>query len=122
MKRDDRPHPPEVSALTMEPWFSVRCLFAFEGASTGRSNFEERVTLWRAESFEAAIAMAELDAVDYAENVGGRYLGLAQAYHLAEGSPASGAEVFSLMRESDLDPDDYLGRFFNTGAERQQRD
>ena len=121
MKRDEALQP-AASTPTMEPWYSVRCVFAFDGTSAGRNNFEERVTLWRAESFDEAIAMAENDAVDYAENVGGRYLGLAQAYHLAEDSLTSGVEVFSLMRESDLDPEDYLSRFFDIGAERQQRD
>jgi hypothetical protein len=27
--------------------------------------------------------------------------------------------VFSLMRDSDLEPDAYVDRFFNTGRERQ---
>lgn len=121
MKRDEHMSPPDTSAPTLGPWYSVRCVFAFGGTSGGRTNFEERITLWRAESFDAAIAMAERDAVDYAENVGGTYLGLAQSYHLAETSPTSGVEVFSLIRESDLDPDDYMSRFFDTGTERQQR-
>jgi hypothetical protein len=33
--------------------------------------------------------------------------------------PAHGAEVFSLMRDSELAPDDYIDRFFDTGQERQ---
>jgi len=31
----------------------------------------------------------------------------------------TGAEVFSLLRESDLEPDAYLDAFFDTGTERQ---
>ena len=31
-----------------------------------------------------------------------------------------GEEVFSLLRQSDLDPDDYLDQFFDTGDEHQQ--
>lgn len=34
-------------------------------------------------------------------------------------APRDGAEVFSLMRDSDLEPDDYLDAFFSTGNERQ---
>ena len=30
-----------------------------------------------------------------------------------------GAEVFSLMRDSDLTPHEYLDHFFDTGDERQ---
>jgi hypothetical protein len=37
----------------------------------------------------------------------------------AEDEIAEGSEVFSLMRASDLLPDDYLTRFFDTGDERQ---
>jgi hypothetical protein len=35
-----------------------------------------------------------------------------------DGEPGKGAEVFSLMRESGLPADEYVGRFFATGAER----
>ncbi len=33
-------------------------------------------------------------------------------------TPTDGSEVFSLVRVSDLYPDQYITRFFNTGAER----
>ena len=33
--------------------------------------------------------------------------------------PSEAAEVFSLMRDSNLEPDAYVDRFFNTGRERQ---
>ena len=32
---------------------------------------------------------------------------------------ADGAEIFSLMRDSDLDPEDYLDTFFDTGEEHE---
>jgi hypothetical protein len=35
--------------------------------------------------------------------------------------PEHAAEVFSLMRDSDLATDAYLDRFFDTGDERQGR-
>jgi hypothetical protein len=47
------------------------------------------------------------------------YTGLAQAYKLFD-PPVDGAEVFSLIRDSQLAPDDYLNTFFDTGSERQQ--
>jgi len=34
-------------------------------------------------------------------------------------SPDHGSEVFSLLRNSDLQPDEYLNAFFDTGSERQ---
>lgn len=104
-------------------WFSVRCVFAVPTAAPASGEgeamtYEERVTLWRASGFDAAIALAEQEAHDYADDVEALYLGLAQAYRLAE-PPGHGTEVFSLMRDSDLDTEDYLDAFFDTGEERQ---
>lgn len=47
------------------------------------------------------------------------YVGLAQAFHMFD-SPVSGREVFSLMQDSELPPEEYIDRFFDTGRERQQ--
>jgi hypothetical protein len=85
-------------------WHAVRCLFEVdrgdhEAAEPG--TYEERVTIWLADDFDAAIALAEAEAEQYAETINGRYLGLAQAY-VMEGEPRHGAEVYSLMRDSDL--------------------
>lgn len=100
-------------------WFAVRCVFAVPTASEGEDmTYEERVTLWRASGFDTAIVMAETEARDYADDVEAAYLGLAQAYRLAE-PPGHGTEVFSLMRDSELDTEDYLDAFFDTGEERQ---
>ena len=102
---------------TAEPWYSVRCVFSLV-APDGSSAYEERVTLWRSDSFEGAVALAEAEAQQYAQDVDGQYLGLAQAFHLASGPDLEqGVEVFSLIRESDLDPDTYLDRYFDTGDE-----
>jgi hypothetical protein len=80
------------------------------------------VTLWRASSLDEAIAHAEQEADEYAEELDARYVGLAQAFHLpVEDRPLDdGDEVFSLIRESELAPDDYISRFFDTGKERQK--
>jgi len=95
-------------------WFGVRCVFR----DASRSLYEERVTLWRAAGFAEALAMAEVEAADYATTLDLRYVGLGQAYWLP-GRPVHGAEVFSLCRDSELAPTEYLGRFFDTGRERQ---
>ncbi|WGX98091.1 hypothetical protein [Nocardioides sp. L-11A] len=44
-------------------------------------------------------------------------LPLFQSYEMYD-APGEGAEVFSLMRSSELNPDDYLDTFFDTGDER----
>lgn len=109
-------------------WYAVRCLFestwpAIEQAEPSH-RYEERITLWRAASIDEAIALAETEAEDYAKTVVGApgpYLGLAQGCEL-EDEPGHGAEVFSLMRSSDLDSTVYLDTFFDTGREHQRCD
>ncbi|WP_212826967.1 hypothetical protein [Catellatospora sp. TT07R-123] len=97
-------------------WFSVRCVVRFQRDQ--KTLFEERVTLWRAVDFADAVRRAEAEVCEYAELLDGEYTGLAQAYKLAD-EPGDGAELFSLMRESDLDVGTYLDTFFDTGSEQQ---
>jgi len=100
-------------------WFGVRCVFAWTGWD-GRP-FEERITLWRARSLDHAIELAEQEATEYADLNGYEALGLTQAYAVTAGTEIiSGTEVFSLLRGSDLAPEDYLSAFFDTGREHTQ--
>ncbi|WP_446219379.1 hypothetical protein [Micromonospora sp. IBHARD004] len=97
-------------------WFSVRCVFQY--GSDAPLVYEERITVWRAVSFDAAVALAEAEAAEYANEVDCSYLGFAQAYRMFD-ELGHGAEVYSLMRDSQLPPDAYLTAFFDTGEERQ---
>ena len=99
-------------------WFSVRCVF--QSRVDGGFAYEERVTLWQADGIDDAIGLAETEAGAHAEAGDVEYTGMAQAYWLVT-PPASGSEVFSLVRESELDSDEYLDRFFDTGREAQGR-
>lgn len=105
-------------------WYAVRCIIRVGKVPGTRGKaYEERVTLWRAGSFGAAIERAEVDARAYADVVTGhpeRYLRVAQAYRLAD-EPGDGAEVFSLIRVNKRGPRAYIDRFFDTGKERQRR-
>jgi hypothetical protein len=107
------------------PWYAVRCVFQTSTGAAGRPRavgpgefaYEERITIWRAASFDEAIDRAEAEAHEYVEGDSAEELiGLAQAYNLFA-DPADGAEVFSLIRRSDLNAQDYLARFFDTGGE-----
>jgi hypothetical protein len=93
-------------------WVGVRCVF--RSTIEGNQVYEERVTLWLAEDMHLAIARAEAEALEYADAVDAEYTGLAQAYLLVD-PVGDGAEVFSLMRTSSLDVEDYLDRHFETG-------
>jgi Polyketide cyclase / dehydrase and lipid transport len=99
-------------------WYSVRCLFRWQGWE-GRP-YEERITLWRARSPAHAIELAEGEAGEYADGEAIEFLGFSQAYALrAESGIGAGAEVFSLLRGSDLAPEDYIDHFFDTGREHE---
>jgi len=100
--------------------YSVRCVFAVGRRSEAvGETYEERITLWSASSAERAIEPAEAEALEYATAVEGcTYLGLAQSYQLAD-DVGDSAEVFSLMRDSELEPKEYLDVFFDVGTEHQ---
>ena len=97
------------------PWFGVRCVFR-----SSNWLYEERVTIWQGDDFDHAIQLAEEEAIVYAGNAASMFLGFAQAFKMTD-PPDGGVEVFSLMRESKLEPDEYLTRFFDTGSEREEK-
>lgn len=100
-----------------EQWFGVRCFIRWED----EGSYEERITIWTAPDIQTAIALAEEEARAYCSGDHGRRMTLvegAQAYWLT-GPPEHGSEVFSLLRDSDLPPDEYVDRFFMTGQERE---
>lgn len=102
-------------------WFSVRTVIArpIEGV------YEERITLWWRADADAAADAALSESAEFAADVAGEDCGLAQVYELYGDSvgglrsPADGCEIFSLVRQSDLPPGDYLDAFFDTGREHQ---
>lgn len=96
-------------------WYGVRCIFKL-GV---QPHYEERITLWRARSFELAIALAEAEAEQNATTSGFDYLHIAQDFDSKSADIGDGFEVFSLIRTSSLAPDEYITRFFDTGSERQ---
>lgn len=97
-------------------WFAVRCIFRWPDQQT----YEERLTLWAAGSLDQAIEKAETEAQTYAVALHAEYLEIAQAYWIGPDRPGAGDELFSLMRDSELEPDEYLDAFFDTGRERQR--
>ena len=97
------------------PWFSTRCVFHHQDPDV----YEERITIWQAPDVDIAIELAEGEAQAYAAVNEITFNGFVQAYAMIDGLE-SGAEVFSLGRNSELPEDDYLTRFFHTGAERQR--
>ena len=107
-------------------WYGVRCVFRQPNNQPwgphdlreGESAYEERITVWQADSADRAIELAEEDAHLYEEALLVEYLGIAQSYRLPD-NPDQGAEVFSLVRKSNLESGPYLDAFFDTGSEYQ---
>jgi hypothetical protein len=96
-------------------WFAVRTVIRHRSPRV----YEERITLWQAGDFEEAARLAETESQEYAAALGDvEPLSLSQAYQLSD-PPGPGKEVFSLMRESSLPPEQYVSTFFDTGTERQ---
>ena len=102
--------------------FSVRCIFLWEPRrdQVRKNLYEERITLWKASDVDEAITLAEREAQAYASDSGGVYLEFCQAYTLVEEPEAHGIEVFSLLRDSDLEPAQYLDALFATGGEHER--
>ena len=101
----------------MTEWYGVRCVFRWTEAV--EPSYEERVTVWHAVDVDSALALAETEAREYAKEMGAAYVGLAQAYATGNEELVSGSEVFSLLRDSALPPEEYVDRFFDTGDEHQ---
>lgn len=101
-------------------WYSVKCVFVFEGTdSECLYRYEERITVWKAFSFDDAIEIAENEARKYESLTGAKYAGYSMTFHMYT-DPAEGKEVFSIIRDSDLETDEYLDQFYDTGNERTQ--
>ena len=103
-----------------EPWYTVKCLFYHPTRRSAGDDFlyEERVTLWRAESFQEAHGLAEEEARQYAEEAKCVFVKSTDSFHLFDQEVGSGVEVYSAMRGSNLRPDYYEKTFCVTSGDR----
>ena len=101
--------------------FAVRCVIELpkEEFNTLAHLYEERITVWLAVDIDEAIDKAIAEVEDYSMKNNLSYTGLSQGYQMFSQVDIDGVEVFSLLRESDLPPEEYLDTFFSTGTERQ---
>ena len=109
--------------MSDEPWYGAKCVFLHtEIESCPGQVYEERVILLKAENFNEAVSRAEVMAEAYAKDVGGcSYTGFVDVFHIYDENISDGAEVYSLMRTSDLSKEEYLNRFYDTGTERTRK-
>ena len=108
---------------TKMPSYSVKCHFEWPCSKTKALAhlYEERITLWQAETTHDAIEAAEQEALAYAEQNGYTFIQLSQAFWMFSELPGNGTELFSLLRESDLEPSAYLDHYHDTGFERESK-
>jgi len=97
-------------------WFAVRTIFQHETQGE-RATFEERITLYKAESAEGALELAKRDSEKYLEmNEGFRQIKRLGAFDLGHAdADLHGREVWSHLSEGSADPEQFYeekyGRF-----------
>lgn len=79
-----------------------------------RRSFEERAVLFRAASFDEALAKGEAEAKRYAADLqGGRMLDYIVAYHIHDDELREGDEVWSCVRDLDTTDEDFMRRVYD---------
>jgi uncharacterized small protein (DUF1192 family) len=120
---------PELTVGKKMRMYSVRSVLEWKGRKEIQKKhlYEERITIWNADSLDEAIALAEKEIERYMNEESSKKekmvsLGFYQGFSGFKEVQLDlqGEEVFSLLRQSDLAPDDYLDNFFDTGDEHQQ--
>ena len=94
-------------------WFAVKCLFSHPSRveDSVRFLYEERITLWHTDSFNKAFDLAEVDAAEYAKEANCLFVRATDSYQLFHKTIGHGSEIFSLMRDSGMEPEVYADTF-----------
>ena len=110
---------PEMSEDSLR-WFGIRTIYRSQQSDTEFTySYEERVVVFSAYSIEAAIELAERESQDYIDGTDEIALDFLDVFEIYDGQISNGTEVFSLIRDSNLESDEYLSTFFDTGNERR---
>ena len=106
-------------------WFGAKTLYSHVGLAGPKSKkkvYEERVVVFRARDEDEAMALAEEEARKYVANLKNtRYMGYVMLYITMENVIRSGTEVYSLMRQTDLKPRAFMGRYHDAKSARARR-
>lgn len=116
----------ESTSENENTWYAVKGLFRWYFKETGdTSNFEERVVVFWASSFDEALDLAEKEAITYCTedptaNFRIESLNAYMAYLIDE-PIVSGVEVFSRLMDSDLTSEKFLRRYYPKSHEHKTR-
>lgn len=104
-----------------QPWYAVRCLFSHPTrVNDGDGNlYEERITLWKCGCWDEAFRSARLEAEIYAKEADAILIDTTNAFHLFDAECGHGSEIWSIMRGSHLDAQNYTNTFCITDRDRQ---
>jgi hypothetical protein len=102
-----------------EPWYAAKCVFLHKGfpVKPGSHVYEERILLVRAGSWEQAMDKATREAAEYVKGIDAQLVQVVDVYHLYETEIGDGAEVYSLMRTTPLEPPEFVRHYFLDGTE-----
>jgi hypothetical protein len=94
------------------PWFSIRAVYIHGRDSDGSGIFAERILLFCAPDVERAFELAESESRIYLQfNPAFQRVGEWIAFSIrADGEQLNGAEIWSALSSSDMEPDQYYER------------
>jgi len=104
-------------------WYSAKCVFRHRAhvADLHKFVYEERVIVLRADDLNEAVRRAEDEAKQYATSLEGvEFTGFVAAYDTGEDEITDLTEVYSILRDSDLQSDAFLDRYYDDRSERTQ--
>ena len=99
----------------IQNWYSVRSIYRADMIEDGkpRRAFEERVVLFRAASFEEALAKGEAEARRYAADwPNPKVFDHIVAFDIHDGELCEGDEVWSCIRNSEETDDEFKHRVY----------
>lgn len=110
-----------MGLVKQKKWFAAKGVFLFKRLSSNpetKFTYEERIILVQSINIDWALKKAEDEAKQYEkEQTGCEYLNFIDCYELYEDTIVDKSEVYSIMRKSNLDPDDFLSRYYSDGTE-----
>jgi len=108
--------------MIKEPLYAAKCIFRhsqLKPLGDKKYVYEERIILIKADNDDEAISQAEKEAKEYADD-GTKYLEFVDVFNLYHYILTPGSELYSSMRSSDCEPDDYLSKYYDTGYEHSR--
>lgn len=103
-------------------WYSAKCIIKhLDLLEPGDVHYEERVVLLWADSLDHAIERGEEEAAEYVASIGdAEYAGFVSVFRIGEEPIGDRCEVYSLMRKTSMETDDFLDRYHDDGTECTQ--